>query len=363
MLQKFIIPEDFIPFDGEIGRDGFYVDEEIQRKVRFALSHKLTLSLKNDAVFKSFFAKSTKESSWCRNRLLSAILGREVHTTIVLNPEIEPSYIGGKFPRLDLHCIFSDGTHANIELQGTMYKDNQINRSIFYSAKMISTALAAGENYSSLPQFHHIMLTDFLLFEDNDLQHTFSFINSKTNKELTDRIKLHYIELPKINKLLTKPNKKLNDLEFWCILIMQNTKQDAMNLLCTQPGHEEDFKMIETALNNMSQSKKEWELQFGYEKFIRDINSFVQNGYEKGESAGYAKGESAGYAKGESAGYAKGETAGYAKGESAGYEKGARFQLAKVIKLNMDNGMPVSRIANFLGITEEEVIEINQEKE
>ena len=86
-----------------------FIDEEIREQARQAVAEGRLLDLKNDVVFKSYFSKNTPEGIYCRRRMLSAVIGQEVKEATVLNPDILPDFVLGKFPRLDIHCVLDDG--------------------------------------------------------------------------------------------------------------------------------------------------------------------------------------------------------------------------------------------------------------
>ena len=76
-----------------------YIDDEVKAQAAEAVAQGRTLNLKNDIVFKSFFSKDCEESAYCRKKMLSAVIGRTVAETKVLNPEILPKRTDGKYPK------------------------------------------------------------------------------------------------------------------------------------------------------------------------------------------------------------------------------------------------------------------------
>ena len=146
---------------GENMKYQIIVDEEIKEQAALAVAQGRTLNLRNDIVFKSFFSKECKESAYCRRKMLSAVIGREVKETKVLNPELLPTRTDGKYPRLDIHCKLEDGSEVDVEMQNSMYDDDQIKRSIYYAATLTHNALSSGEPYSQLPHIYQIMFMNF----------------------------------------------------------------------------------------------------------------------------------------------------------------------------------------------------------
>ena len=138
----------------------FEIDEDIKALSRQAVAEGRLLDLKNDVVFKSFFSKNTPEGIYCRTKMLGAVIGQKVKSATVLNPEILPDFMHGKFPRLDIHCVLEDGSEVDVEMQGTKQHDNQIKRSIYYSAVLAKNAVKAGALYAQMPKVYQIMVMD-----------------------------------------------------------------------------------------------------------------------------------------------------------------------------------------------------------
>ncbi len=267
------------------------IDEEIKEMAAEAVAQGRKLNLKNDIVFKSFFSKECKESAYCRRKLLSAVIGRTVTETKVLNPELLPSRNDGKFPRLDIHCKLEDGSEVDIELQNSMYNDDQIKRSVYYAAVLTHNALSAGEQYAILPHIYQIMFMDFTVTEDKRLHHTYTFKERTDHRELSDIVQIHHVELPKISDSLKKEAQELSELEFWSILILSAENEKAAKLLKNLAARKEEIGMAEALLTTMSQDQQEWEKQFGYERFVHDCISREKYAYTQGISKGIAQGE------------------------------------------------------------------------
>ena len=264
--------------------------DEIKKEAAQAVAQGRLLNLKNDIVFKSFFSKECKESTYCRNKMLSAVIGRKVMETKVLNPELLPSRTDGKFPRLDIHCKLEDASEVDVEIQNSMYQDDQIKRSIYYAATLTHNSLSSGEPYSSLAHIYQIMFMDFKTVEDKRLHHAYTFKERDDHTELSDIVQIHYIELPKIMELFSKPATELSELEFWSILIMAGENEKARLLLNKLTKMQEEMDMAEALLNQMSRDQQEWENQIGYERFVHDCISREKYAFMQGEKQGIQQG-------------------------------------------------------------------------
>ena len=274
------------------------IDDEIRRQAELAIAQGRKLDLKNDVVFKSFFSKDCEESAFCRRKLLSAVIGRVVKDTKVLNPELPPQRIDGKFPRLDIHCVLEDGSQVDVEIQNNMYEDDQIKRTIYYASALAHNSLSAGKPYAQLPQVYQIMFMDFIVTNDIRLHHSYTFREDKDYKQLSDIMQIHYIELPKLKNLVgkvmddavgkesVKPVRMLSELEFWSMMIIEGRDKNARKKLAEFTGRNKEVLMADALLDKMSLDREEWERQLSYERFVHDCMSREAYAYMKGEEKG-----------------------------------------------------------------------------
>ena len=266
------------------------IDDEVREQAAKAVAQKKLLNLKNDVVFKSFFSKDCVDSDYCRKKMLSAVIGKMVTDTKVLNPEILPTRMDGKFPRLDIHCKLDDGSEVEVEMQNSMYQDDQVKRSIYYTAALTHNALSRGDDYAFLPHVYQIQFVDFNIVDDTRLHHSYIYKEKEDNRELSDIVQIHYIELPKIEEIMKKQPEHLSEIEFWAMLIMSYEKPKVWEFLTTLSARQKEMNMAETLLNSMSRDQQEWENQIGYERFVRDCISRENNAYRKGEKEGSQQG-------------------------------------------------------------------------
>lgn len=276
----------------------YKVDDDIVRKAKWAVEHKLALDLKNDAVFKSFFSKDTVESKYCLCSFISSVINQNVVEAKVLNPEILPEYIQAKIPRMDIRCKLDTGEEVDVEMQKANI-DDQKKRSLFYASKLYASNLEAGEDYRDITPVHQIMVTDFIAFHDEKLHHKFTMkdepIYDSTKEkidfnELTDSMQVHFVELPKLSDIWKKERISLSKLEFWASLIAYNVDDDIKEKLVNGAEYREEMLMAEKLICNMTKTQKEWEMQYGYEKYITDYFAYITAATRKGYAEGMQQG-------------------------------------------------------------------------
>ena len=220
--------------------------------------------------------------------MLSAVIGRTVVDTVVLNPEILPAHIMGKVPRLDIHCKLEDGSEVDVEMQNSKYDDDQIKRSIYYGAELVTHSLKSGELYQTMPNVYQIMFMNFKILKDEKLHHQFILKDIEDSKPLTDIFQIHYIELPKLEELLRRLGEveTLSELEFWSIMIYMGGVPEVKMQLERFTEHSEDLNMAESLLRTLSRGSAEWYRQKAFEDGERDWNSRMYGAEQKGIAIG-----------------------------------------------------------------------------
>ncbi len=180
---------------------------------------KLEYTLKNDTLFKMLFVRYPH----LLKRLVAEILHiklEEIEQFSIMNPEIPPAALGDKVARLDIHMTVND-KRVDLEVQ-IRNEGDYPERSLFYWARVYSSALGEGEEYSDLPRTIIVNIIDFKLFDCDEFHSEFQALEVSRHTPLTDRMSLHYFELPKLPKLITKDDK----LELWLALFNANTEED-----------------------------------------------------------------------------------------------------------------------------------------
>jgi predicted transposase/invertase (TIGR01784 family) len=160
------------------------------------------LDPKNDYVFKRLFAEAPELLVALINELrpdLPAITAVDI-----LNPNIEPSELLGKYIVLDVLARDAEGNRYNIEIQvrryGAWHK-----RGLYYLARALQ--LEAGEDYQTLKAAVGIHLLDFDLFTASEAQRNQATWRFEMRDErqpevsLGNSLQLNLIELKKADQL------------------------------------------------------------------------------------------------------------------------------------------------------------------
>jgi predicted transposase/invertase (TIGR01784 family) len=99
-------------------------------------------------------------------------------------------------------------------------------RSLYYWARDYSTSLGEGAEYFNLPRTVIISILDFKLFDCEEFYSEFQALDVTWHTLLTDKLSLHYYELPKLPVLTSADN----GLELWLTLFNAETEEDLIKI-------------------------------------------------------------------------------------------------------------------------------------
>jgi predicted transposase/invertase (TIGR01784 family) len=235
---------------------------------------------KLDIVFK----KLMTENSDLLQDFLASVLKipyDSIKNISILNSEILPETITGKFSRLDLKMEV-DGSLINAEIQireTAEYKD----RALFYWTKLYSGDLKSGEDYIDIKKSISINIVNFNLFGCREFHSEFTVMETGRHEVLTDKCAIHFFELKKISRKVNKDDKT----ELWLQLINAETKEefDMLEQTGVAPIQRAVF-----VLHQMSEDEKTQELARMREKALHDETTELNHAKREGEKKGLEKG-------------------------------------------------------------------------
>jgi len=160
-------------------------------------------------------------------QLVAVLLGIKydsIEQFIITNPEMPPESLGDKFCRLDINMVV-DGQRVDLEIQVNDEGDYP-ERSLYYWAREFSTGLSEGKGYSELPRTIIINIIAFELFDCKEFHSEFQALEVTRHTQLTDKMSLHYYELPKLPDSINASNNK----ELWLKLFKAETEEELANI-------------------------------------------------------------------------------------------------------------------------------------
>ena len=184
---------------------------------------KLEYTFLSDTLFKMLFIKYPH----LLKKLVAVLLAIN-HDSItnfdIKNPDMPPESLGDKFCRLDI-SMFVDGQIVDLEIQVEPKKD-YTDRTLFYWSKGFSTALSEGRKYSELPCMVVISIVAFGMFDCEEYHSEFQLLEVSRHTPLTDKMAMHYFELPKLKETIAPDNH----LELWLSLFRAETEEELEKL-------------------------------------------------------------------------------------------------------------------------------------
>ena len=186
---------------------------------------KLEYTFKSDVLFKMVFVKYPNLLKRLVSVLLSIPVGN-IEEFIITNTEMPPEEIGKKFCRLDINMRVN-GKQVNLELQ-VRNQGNYPERTLFHWARLYASALPVGDNFSLLPKTIIISILGFKLFDCKEVHSEFGALEVTRNTMLTDKLSLHFFELPKLQGVNSIDSN--NEKDLWLALFNAETEEELEKL-------------------------------------------------------------------------------------------------------------------------------------
>jgi predicted transposase/invertase (TIGR01784 family) len=180
---------------------------------------KLKYTFTNGTLFKMLFAKYPD----LLKKLVAVLLEISLESIgefLITNPEMPPDIIGDKFCQLGINMTVN-GQRVDLEVQVSGEGDNP-ERSLYYWAREYSSALPLGSDYSDLPRVVIVNIVDYRLFDSEEYHSEYLMLGKTRHTPLTEKLRLHYFELPKLSKNVAA----LTDQERWLALFNAKTEED-----------------------------------------------------------------------------------------------------------------------------------------
>jgi predicted transposase/invertase (TIGR01784 family) len=173
----------------------------------------------NDVLFRILFTSNTDLLKKLVADLL-VIPFENISEFVITNPDVPPEVMGEKYCRLDINMIVN-GQRTNLEVQ-VRNEGNYSERSLYYWAREFSSSLSEGEDYIDLPRTIVISIIDFKLFDCVEFHSEFQTLEVNRHEPLTDKMCLHYFELPKLPKSVSKDDT----MKLWLTLFNAKTEEE-----------------------------------------------------------------------------------------------------------------------------------------
>jgi predicted transposase/invertase (TIGR01784 family) len=195
---------------------------------------------------------------------ISAATGLSVSSVQLLPNEPPVESLSDKNIRFDVHCTFNDGTHADIEMQGSLpVSDKEFDRRIeVYTARLVNHTARKSKKYGELCGVWQISVLDFVHVDNERLCNTFVYCTDD-GMTLSNLGTIVFIELPKLE--MKKDSGDLRILEKWAIFLKEAGNMERREYVKQVIESEEGLKMALEALYEISEDERAWKAQYDRE--------------------------------------------------------------------------------------------------
>ena len=231
----------------------------------------------NDYIFKKIFSKKGNESI-LKDFLISVlnipIQKVETRAEVSLERQLEENKLG----RLDILAKLDDSTIVNIEVQ-ILNKYNFIDRTMYYWSGNYYNELRAGEDYNKVKKVIAINILDYEIFEEGPYHEIARIRRDFKNKILTDKMELHFIQIP---KFLKENRGTKTKLEQWMQFISQKDEKEVELAM----KENEEIKKANEEYEYLTGDEAERRLALLREEAIRDEKTMLRGSREEGKKEG-----------------------------------------------------------------------------
>lgn len=195
---------------------------------------------------------------------------------VLLNPYSEPDSPGDKLSIMDIKAKTANGQLINIELQ-LFNPYHMEKRTLFYWSEMYYHQIPKGYNYNTLKKCVTINILDFTLLNNDRYHSVFHLREDHTGIPLTDDIKIHVIELMKLDELSVPLEE--GGLVNWLLFLKGVDKSNWEVLAMNEP-------MLKKAMDTLEFLSQDAEARMEYEarmKALSDEKSRIEGARLEGQ--------------------------------------------------------------------------------
>ena len=280
----------------------------------------------NDYIFKKIFSKKGNESilkDFLIGILNIPIEKIKVQAEVSLEKQLEENKLG----RLDILAILNDDTIVNIEVQ-VLNQYNFIERSLYYWSGNYYNDLKEGENYRKAKRTIAINLLNYEIFKEGPFHEIGRLKRDYQNRILTDKIEMHFIQIP---KFLKEKRGTKTKLEQWMQFISQTNKREVEIAM----QENEQIKRANEEYEYLTGEEAERRLAFLIDKAKKDESNMIEGARQEGIEQGIEQGKK--------------------EGIKQGIEEGLKKAQIEMAKKLLKKEMTVEEIEEITKLTKEEI--------
>lgn len=275
---------------------------------------------------------------------LTALLKQDIHIIKILESESNQKEEMDKFNRVDMLVEDSTGTQMIIEIQNT-HETHYLERLLYGTSKVITENLKLGEDFKNVKKVISISILyfifgnnvdDYLYYGNTEFKgvHSNTILQLKRKEdrvyktvEIKDIFPEYYIiEVEKFEGIVQ------SDIDEWIYFLKNEVIKDEFK-----------SKNIQSAQDKLDILKMDEGKRKSYEEYLIDVavsRDMIDTAFDDGVKTG--------------------EKIGVEKGEKIGIEKGENRKAVQSAKRMLEDGLSIGKIADYTGLTTEEVERIQR---
>ena len=261
----------------------------------------------DDRVFKLLMT-SDDESKPVLADLISATIGEPVLDVVVRNNELPSSDTEEKDERFDVNCQMDQSRQADVEMQASSIQEtpdgkheNLKGKGVYYLCDLHSSQSARGKKrYDQLSRTYQITFCSYTVFPKKEgFYHSFSLRDDADNEQLTDAIRLIFVELSKLREVLKKPISKMTDLEKWAVFLRYADRPKYRRIVNEIIAAKEEIEVAANLLMSISKDERERAVFRSRRMYRTDYESDLATSWDNGKLEGIREGIREGTREGE----------------------------------------------------------------
>ena len=292
-------------------------------------------TLKDDYAFKRLLG--VEENKAILQDFLECVLNfehEEIAELELLDKELKKDHAEDRTGILDIQVRLKDGTLIDIEMQA-VWENFFIDRSFAYLNKMYTSELKAGEPLSKAHKCIAINIIGKGFNLNDELCSKSAFVDTATNKVITDKIEMYFLNLEKAKKLpISKEKTKEARLVNWAKFIDAETMEERNMLALSSPI----LQLLNEKVVEITRTPEEQRRFDSRMKMRSDILTGLEVRFKQGFQEGIEKGRK--------------------EGIETGIEKGSYNNKLETVKKAQVMGLPIEAIIELTGLTEAEILKL-----
>jgi predicted transposase/invertase (TIGR01784 family) len=250
------------------------------------------IDIRYDNVFKAVFTKNIPASQGALEKLVSALIGRELSIVTINTNEPPIDDLRDRQIRFDISCKARNGELVNVEMSLNP-KPSELVRLEFHAGKLFTGQEIRGKDksYKDLKQAYQItILAKERFFHDDIILHTFEYYDPLHGVSLNGKSRIITLELSKLDRVVEKPIKDMDAPELWGVFFQYLPDKAKRGIINEIIACEEGIAMASEVLISVSRDEVEQAWLRSREKYELDTQSDLTYARQEGRQEGEQKG-------------------------------------------------------------------------